>query len=103
MAVPEEVKRWMIDNNISVVDLNWKAMRESGVDFKEVLKWELANKHLFNSPKSSKEADNSTDIQQPKAEISCDDINSFDSFVKRCANDDELILWNKLYKKLSAV
>lgn len=56
MSVPEELKRWMIDHDVSVVDLNWRKMDKDGVDWKEVLKWETENKHLFDEARNSRKA-----------------------------------------------
>ncbi len=60
-------------------------------------------KPVEDSPNSKTGGSEKTPTNTTKAEISCDDINRFDSFVKRLGNDRELILWNKLYKKLSAL
>lgn len=67
MSIPEALKNYMIDNDISVVDLDWKQMLMSDTNLKEVLKWELANEDLFVKARKSKNIKEENSNSSPSA------------------------------------
>jgi len=62
MSIPKGLKKFMIENDVSVVDLSWKKLNEAGTSMLEVLKWERANRHLFEKARKTPkaESENST-------------------------------------------
>lgn len=41
MTALSGLKKWMVDNDISVVDLNWNKLRKHGISMQKLLQWEM--------------------------------------------------------------